>query len=321
MAWRQVISPNIDDSTLVVYFGVIGQGSPLADWYGDCAAVVRNALGIANPSGSTAWAIYSTKNQHNHADRDWPRNVWFPIWFSGYGGAGHVALMYIDDNGVIAIKTSPYTHKAYFDTYNDVDRLAKGYGVTYEAWSEDFAGVQVIEWVDDAPAAPKYEVVETYPDGKQIQLNKQPTNLWGMNYDFDYMKDHPVEVHNQGEIWTVTNKVHHQDGYDYYRRDGQVDGFNVLDCDDYTPPQPPVVNDPLPPTQPETPSEPQEPIQDPAPVETQPPTPTSPVPEVPVNGAPSSDIPPTPVVTTPSKWAVLLKAILAFLKKLLRKEQ
>lgn len=99
--------------------------------------------------------------------------------------------------------------------------------------------------VETAPVVPApapvatYQEVETYPDGKLIELNKQPTNLWGMNYHFDYMKDHPVEVHNQGEVWTVTNKVHHEDGYDYYRRDGQIDGFNVLDCDDYMPPSPP----------------------------------------------------------------------------------
>lgn len=86
--------------------------------------------------------------------------------------------------------------------------------------------------------APKYQIVEAYPSGKKIQLNKQPTYLWGMNYDFTYMKDHPVETHAKGEIWTVTNKVHHEDGYDYYRREGQIDGFNVLDCNDYTPPPP-----------------------------------------------------------------------------------
>lgn len=91
------------------------------------------------------------------------------------------------------------------------------------------------------PPAPKYTVIETYPQGKQIQLNKD-TSLWGMNYEFAYMVDHPVETgHKAGEIWTVTNKVHHEDGYDYYRRDGQVDGFNVADCDDYTPPAPPYV--------------------------------------------------------------------------------
>jgi hypothetical protein len=62
-----------------------------------------------------------------------------------------------------------------------------------------------------------------------------------MNYHFDYMKDHPVEVHTAGEIVEITNKVRHEDGYYYYRRDGQVDGFNVADCVDYTPPPPPYI--------------------------------------------------------------------------------
>lgn len=92
-----------------------------------------------------------------------------------------------------------------------------------------------------APPAPveKFQVTETYPQGRQIRLNKQPTNLWGMNYA-DPGALAPIEVHNAGEVWTVTNKIHHVNGYDYYRRDGQVDGFNVLDCDDYVAPPPPV---------------------------------------------------------------------------------
>jgi hypothetical protein len=91
---------------------------------------------------------------------------------------------------------------------------------------------------------PKYQVTETYPDGKQVRLNKEPTNLWGMNWDFEKMVNNPIEVHHLGEVITVTNKVHHVDGYDYYRRADQVDGFNVLDCDDYTPPAP--APDPVP---------------------------------------------------------------------------
>jgi hypothetical protein len=87
------------------------------------------------------------------------------------------------------------------------------------------------------PPQPTFEVVENYPEGKQVKLNKQPTNLWGMNYrELSYMAEHPVEAHSAEEIWTVTNKVRHVNGYYYYRREGQVDGFNVLDCDDYTPP-------------------------------------------------------------------------------------
>jgi len=142
-----------------------------------------------------------------------------------------------------------------------------------------------------------------------------------MNYDFDYMAEHPVEVHNQGEIWVVTNKVHHADGYDYYRRDGQVDGFNVLDCDDYTPPapvpapepQPPVVEDPVPPVSSNapdpTPVTP-DPVTTPTPVE--PVSTTDPVPSASESGEPTLPEPGTvvqpdqPAPTTPTKTKVIV---------------
>ena len=89
-----------------------------------------------------------------------------------------------------------------------------------------------------AKAQARYTVVETYSPAKQVRLNKQPTQLWGMNYAFEYMVNNPVESHNADELWMVTNKVHHEDGYDYYRREGQIDGFNVLDCDDLGSPAP-----------------------------------------------------------------------------------
>lgn len=95
-----------------------------------------------------------------------------------------------------------------------------------------------------APPAPtqRWKVIENYDGGKQVKLNKQPTHLWGMNFEYNHMVANPVEIHNAGEIWTVRNKVYHESGGFYYRRDGQVDGFNVVDCDDYTPEPPaPIV--------------------------------------------------------------------------------
>lgn len=110
--------------------------------------------------------------------------------------------------------------------------------------------LQVAQPTPAAPPAPTYQVIETYPMGKQIQLNKN-TNLWGMNYrEFQYMADHPVEAHAAGEIWTVTNKVAHVNGHHYYRREGQVDGFNVADCTDYVAPPPPPYVPPAPPVKP-----------------------------------------------------------------------
>lgn len=159
----------------------------------------------------------------------------------------------LPNHGDIIVWPLPNEHIAFFD-HNLDNQQFMSFGQNsggplahfqQHSWA-NVAGWYSLKTATPPPTPATYQVVESYPDGKQIQLNKQPTNLWGMNYHFDYMKDNPVEVHNQGEIWTVTNKVHHEDGYDYYRRDGQVDGFNVLDCDDYTPPPPLPPAAPLP---------------------------------------------------------------------------
>lgn len=281
--WKQLVTPNLDP---YVY-----DPGLLSDWFGECLATVRAAFN-APYSGWCAWVGWTYYVQVQHEDRNFPIGVYFPIWFSGYGGEGHVAFAYVNSSGAMGIWTSPYTHVPYFFTgYHSVDELAAGYGVTYVGWSEDIAGMNVIQQVADAPPPTRYSVVETYTD-KMVKLNKQPTYLWGMNWDFTYMVANPIETHNAGETWPIADKVHHEDGMDYYRRPGQVDGFNVLDCDDYTPPV-------------QTPSPTPEPL--PVPIPT--PTPPAPVVDPPVptasTGAPGDVItvtvnPPAKPVPTPS---------------------
>lgn len=235
MACTQLVTPNLDP---VIY----QSGHALTDWWGWCLAYGQTAF-KSGWAGSNAWEGWIDHVKIKHLDQNIPSGMYVPIWFSGYGGLGHVCI-YKDGQ----VWSSPWHHKPTADVMSSIAEVERIYGVKYVGWSEDIGGTQVVEYTPDpvvvvspppAPAA-KYQVTETYSDGKQIQLNKQPTNLWGMNYDFDYMVAHPVEVHNQGEVWVVTNKVHHQDGSDYYRREGQQDGFNVVDCDNYTPPPPPT---------------------------------------------------------------------------------
>lgn len=221
----------------------------LTDWYGWCLVYVQTAFGTgwAGSNATEAWDNH-IPDSAKHQDRDIPGGMYVPIYFSGYHGLGHFGI-YKDGY----VWCTPIDHKPTADVWDSISTVEQKYGVTYVGWSEMLGGTQVIEYTPDVvaeqtPPQPTYQVTETYPTGKQVQLNKQPTNLWGMNYHLDYMVDHPVEVHNQGEIWTVTNKVHHENDYDYYRRDDQVDGFNVLDCDDYTPPPQPYI----PPSAPET---------------------------------------------------------------------
>lgn len=143
MEYQQLRQPNLDP---VVY----ENGKALLDWYGWCLATVETAFGTAR-AFATAWAAWNA-NPDKHQDRNWPHNVYFPIFFSGYGGAGHVAIAYVSDNGAMRIWTSPFEHVPYFYTgYTNVDTLARGYGVTYVGWSTSLSGTQLIAPVPPPP--------------------------------------------------------------------------------------------------------------------------------------------------------------------------
>jgi hypothetical protein len=144
MEYRQLRQPNLDP---IVY----NRGKLLTDWYGMCLATVETAFDTPRlyPNAWTAW----NENPDRHQDRNWPRNVYFVIFFTGAGGDGHIAIAFVDSNGNMKIWTSPYTHVPTFYTgYTSVDALARGYGITYMGWSPSLAGVQLIAPVEQTPA-------------------------------------------------------------------------------------------------------------------------------------------------------------------------
>lgn len=134
MAYKQTIAPNLDNNTLVVKSG----GVILKDWYGYCLAVARSAYGVG-PKANTAWNAWLATG-FKHADRSFPQGVYFPVWFSGAGGAGHVVIC----NGTKAW-SAPITHKPYFDVWDSVAIVEAKYGVQCVGWSEDINGVRVVE--------------------------------------------------------------------------------------------------------------------------------------------------------------------------------
>ena len=160
-------------------------------------------------------------------NRQYPRGSMFT-----WSGSGHIGILLDNQPGA---PTALVSHQN-----ADPDGSPVHTSQRSKARIDGILIIRVAAPAPVAPAAPQppYTVIETYPGGKLIRLNK-PANLWGMNYrEFEYMASHPVEAHAAGEVWTVTNKVAHVNGHHYYRREGQVDGFNVADCDDYTPPPP-----------------------------------------------------------------------------------
>lgn len=75
---------------------------------------------------------------------------------------------------------------------------------------------------------------------KQVIVNK-PTHLWDITYDnYTAITKNPVndiEPRNPPEPFTVTAIYHHSIGYDYYLPESNIlNGYNVVDCDDYPAP-------------------------------------------------------------------------------------
>lgn len=74
---------------------------------------------------------------------------------------------------------------------------------------------------------------------KQVKV-RPGMHKWGMNYNnFDAMAANPIATADDNTILTVVQLVRHAIGYSYYKTDpNDPDGWNILDCDDYTPPPP-----------------------------------------------------------------------------------
>lgn len=159
MAWKQILSPNLDNDPkhpLYIYQG----GKILADWYGWCLAVVAGSYGAKGSSYSakTAWQSNGTK----HRDKNIPEYRWVPLWYEG-GQYGHVVIGFRQGNS-ITIYSSPYTHKATFDRFDGelnwaLDYVGKVYGVgSFSGWSETVLDSRVIAWEEDPkPVEPKPE--------------------------------------------------------------------------------------------------------------------------------------------------------------------
>jgi hypothetical protein len=97
--------------------------------------------------------------------------------------------------------------------------------------------------VEPAPSPPPIPYTVELISQKQVMINKDVSE-WNLSYDnLTAIGNNPLDWMRQGMIVTVVAILHHNIGYNYYLPDATIArGYNVVDCDDYTPPPPqPIV--------------------------------------------------------------------------------
>lgn len=120
---------------------------------GWCLDYVQRGYGIgggASTGGVSAWDSWTRICKYRHFDKNFPPDTIIPIWFSGTWNGnyyGHVAAI---NTSTGEVYTSPYYRTKGYEVYSSIDALMKVFknampDMTYVGWSEDIAGVKVIE--------------------------------------------------------------------------------------------------------------------------------------------------------------------------------
>lgn len=154
----------------------------------------------------------------------------------------------IPPKAAIVVWPLPNEHIAFFD-HNLANQQFMSFGQNSGGPTMHFqphSWANVAGWYvpkQAAPAPPPAPAAVVYPyhidaiPPKQVRINKD-THLWGLTYDnFTAINANPLGDAHAGDIKTVGAILYHNIGYNYYLEDADVpSGYNVLDCDEYTPP-------------------------------------------------------------------------------------
>lgn len=116
----------------------------VTNWVGWCLAYVQTAFN-SGWAGNDAQSTWNNRLSFKHPDWNLPSGVFVPIWFTGYGGLGHVAI-YKDGE----VWSTPIRASSTFVKYASIEALLQAYrnigiGLTYVGWSEDIGGTKLIE--------------------------------------------------------------------------------------------------------------------------------------------------------------------------------
>lgn len=231
MSSSQLVTPNLNTAGNIGY----------------CLAFVESAYGTGHlyPYAYNGWQA----TQYKHEDQNFPDGMYVPIWFSymvGNTNEGHVAIR-MPDGRVLSSPWQQGTTQAILPNIDELVRIYSDNGVhplTYLGWSEDIAGVQVVE-----TSQPLYTTTDIAP--KQV-LVTPGMHEWNLSLpDFETVCNNPFSTAGDNQVITVVATLVRPDfpQFTYYLENASSPvGWNTLDCTDYAPPEPvfPPVVPPLP---------------------------------------------------------------------------
>ena len=140
-----------------------------------CLLYVDNTINVPQSYRTANAQIAHDKAKEKnwvHANQDYPRNVWFVMFWSidngDYQGQGHVALAFVDDSGNMQIHDSE-VHRGARQPYATLSELANWFGsvgtrLTYLGWSIGVDGTILIEETQEKAKTKKGEIMILFKD-------------------------------------------------------------------------------------------------------------------------------------------------------------
>jgi hypothetical protein len=175
---------------------------------GMCLGYVDDAIN-ATQRTATAQIAHDTAKAKGwvRADNNYPRNVWFVMFWSidngDYQGQGHVALAFVDGNGVMQIHDSE-VHRGARQAYGSIQELAGWFGsvgtrLTFLGWSIGADGTLLIEEIKE-----KQEKAKTKKGEIMILFKDKDSKVyWMVGNKYTYVKNPSDLV----KIQTLMNKA------------------------------------------------------------------------------------------------------------------
>ena len=202
MTLRQTVNPN---------YGI----GATRGW---CLQYVDNAISAPNRTYSAQTAYESAKARGwVRANTDMPRGLWSVLFWSidngDYAGLGHVALVYVNNQGQMSIHDSE-VHAGAREPYGSLQELSSWFGsagtrLTFLGWSIGVDGRQIIEDYTPPQSVSTGEKPKTKAKKGELMLlfkEKDGKVYWLIGNKYTYVSN-PTDL---GKIQALMNKA----GYD-----------------------------------------------------------------------------------------------------------